>query len=335
MFMSSKKIAILHRYPKERIKETNAAFPYLLREGVEVKTFRTFNRLNDKIKFIKSVLWIFYAPLLVIGRDYDVIYCDDSFPFYPALVKLACPKAKVIIRLGDLHLMYYCSGRLYRILHYFEKIAWRMADMILPISEAMAHHILTDGYDPGRPSKMRVVLDPVDPKDFPECIDIDYETDVLFHGLLVKNKNVQMLLTAATYLPNLTFGIVGDGPDMRRLEKVKPANVKFAGWKPFYHIPRYIANCRVGVALRSDNPGNEFVVTSPFLQYSVMGKPCLVSRRKVFGDYLWQFSTVKELVEKIKLLLDRPEEGEKMRQYVLKNHDAEKIADQIWGLLNG
>src|SRR3989304_2626933 len=96
-----KKIALLHRYPADRIKETNAAFPYLAEKGIDVLTFKSFNRTSKWRKFFKSLAWVFYAPLLVWGKGYDVIYCDDSYPFYPALVKLVSPHSKVVLRIGD------------------------------------------------------------------------------------------------------------------------------------------------------------------------------------------------------------------------------------------
>ena len=312
------------------IKETNAAFPYLQEKGIDVLTFKTFDRLSKWRKFFKSLAWIFYAPWLVIGKSYDVIYCDDSFPFYPALVKMVCPRSKVIIRIGDFHLMYYTAGVVYKILHYLEKISWKLADEIFSISEEMSIRISLD-----LPGKfIRYILDHVDPKDFPRN-GFKHHGTVMFHGLLTKNKNVDILLEAAKRLPNFHFVIIGDGPDKKRLEGLAPNNVFFKGWIPFKSMSRYIATCAIGVALRSDNPGNEYVVTSPFLQYGIMGKPCLVTKRKVFGDYEWQFSDVDEMVMKIKVLMISPfEHGEKLREYILKNHDAEKIAEEIWNLLS-
>lgn len=340
-----KKIALLHRYPKDRIKETNAAFPYIVKsrytasikylEGsaiyfgslVDVLTFKTFDRLNSFKKFWKSLAWIFYAPMLVIGKGYEVIYCDDSYPFYPILVKLVSPRSKVIIRIGDFHLMYYYSGVAYRILHFFEKLGWLCADRIVAISDAMADEIRKEINRP-----VSVVLDPVDPKDF-EIKNQNPEGSVMFHGLLTKNKNVDILLEAARRLPAVDFVVVGDGPDLKRLQKMAPKNVFFDGWTPFKDMPRKIASCSVGVALRSDNPGNEYVVTSPYLQYGVMGKPCLVTRRKVFGDYPWQFSTVDEMVRLISILMKHKEAGKILQGEILKNHDAEKIGEEIWSLL--
>ena len=328
-----KKIALLHRYPKDSIKETNAAFPYLEEKGIDVLTFKTFDRTSQWKKFFKSLLWIVYAPLLVFGKGYDVIYCDDSYPFYPALVKLVSPKSKVVIRLGDLHLMYYYSGLVYQVLHFFEKIAWRMADYVIPISVEMERFLIPLC---AKKSYINIIeiLDPVDPKDFP-ILDSKHHGTVMFHGLLVKNKNVDIMLEAARRMPEVNFVVIGDGPDRKRLEDLAPINVFFKGWVPFKSMSRHIATCAVGLALRSDNPGNEYVVTSPFLQYGIMGKPCLVTRRKVFGDYEWQFSGVDELVSKLKILLMSPfKHGESLREYVLKNHDAKKIGDTIWNLLS-
>ena len=344
MDKTNKKIALLHRYPQDIIRETNAAFPYLLKMGflkpldyrpgavnylnkIDVLTFKKFNRVNGWKKFWKSIAWIFYAPCLVAGRGYDVIYCDDSYPFYPALVKMFSPRSRVVIRLGDLHLLYYYSGWVYKVLHFLEKIAWIMADEIIVISEVMADYIQEEiGKRP------KVALDPVDPKDFP--IGGSYNSGaVMFHGTLTKNKNVDVLLEAAELLPDVDFTIIGDGPDMARLQKKAPANVYFYGWAPFNSIYQHIARCSIGVALRSDNPGNEYVVTSPFLQYGIMGKPCLVTERKVFGTYQWQFSGSVELAQKIKKVMRYPLEGKKLREFILENHDAEKIGDAIWKIL--
>ena len=340
MVQVSKKIALLHRYPQDRIKETNAAFPYLQAKGIEVLTFKTFDRLGRWGKFFKDLAWMLYAPALVWRKGYDVIYCDDSFPVYPAFVKFASPRSLLVLRLGDLHLMYHTRGLLYKILHFFELIGWHCADRIICISEPMAKKVSRElsrfrewigkgGSDPF----VVVVRDPVDPNDFNVNGARNHGT-VMFHGLLTRNKNIDILLEAARRLPKVNFVVIGDGPDRRRLQGLAPNNVFFKGWVPFKSISRYIATCSVGVALRSDNPGNEYVVTSPFLQYGIMGKPCLVTRRKAFEGYDFQFSTVEEMVERLDYLLKHPEEGKKLREYILEFHSADKIGEQIWSLLS-
>jgi len=261
---------------------------------------------------------------MVFLKGYDVIYCDDSFPFYPLFVKMASPRSKVIIRLGDFHLMYYFSGWKYRFLHFFEKQGWKAADKILSISEAMQEQLASEGFS------SVVVPDPVEPANF--ITDEKPGTDkiVMFHGVITRNKNLDVMLKAALLMPEIYFWIVGDGPDAQRLMGQATENVVFTGWHDYKTINNLIGHCHIGLALRSDNPGNEYVVTSPFLQYAASGKPCLVTRRKVFGKYKWQFSNVGEMIDKIQYLLKHPEEGKKLQKRVLKRHNARKVADQIW-----
>jgi len=339
---TEKKIAILHRYPEEQIPQTNAAFPYIAynqdiywkisddddaHKRCDALTFKTFNRLNQWQRILKSVLWIFYAPMLVIGRGYDVIYCDDSFPYYSALVKLVSPRSKVIKRMGDFHLMYYLKGWVYDFFHLFETWEWEVIDGIFAISEPMADEIEWKvGYRPV------VINDPVDLEAFhpkEKHTDRGFSDGVRFHGFLTKNKGIDTLLRAARLLPAVKFVIGGDGPDKKRLESIAPANVHFEGWQE--DIGTFIRWAKIGIAIRGKNPGNQFVVTSPYLQYGACGKPCIVSKRKVFGDYEWQFTDAKDLAEKIERLMPiATEEGEKLRKHIVENHDARKIGEEIW-----
>lgn len=322
-----KKIALLHRHPAHRIKETNAAFPYLVSLGATPITFKEFNRLGGFRKFWKSLFWIIYAPARVIGRGYDIIYCDDSYPFYAALVKMASPRSRVVLRMGDFHLMYHYRGWVYDVLHFFERLSWHVVDEIIAISEPMAIFIRERTNTP-----VTMVPDPVNVFDFQQSL-VEDDGSVMFHGMLTKNKNIDVLIEAAKLLPHTPFIIIGDGPDRKRLEALAPKNVTFRGWVPYEKMNQELSRCSVGVALRSDNHGNEYVVTSPFLQYGAMGKPCLVTRRAVFGNYEWQFSTPAQLARKINILQTRPQEGQKLRQYVVQHHHAEKVALSIWSRL--
>jgi glycosyltransferase involved in cell wall biosynthesis len=291
---------------------------------VEIRTFRTFNRF--RFKLIKSLAWIAFAPFLVVGRGYDVIYCDDSFPYYAGLVKLVCPRARVIKRLGDLHLMYYFSGWVYRFFHWFERWEWYFCDRILPVSDAMRRYIWDDG-DLNVWAASRVVLDPVDMEKFKPKPSEQF-VDVMFHGTLGKNKGIEMVVDAATRLPTVKFVVVG-APIPKQY--VVP-NLTFLGWIPFEGIQHVLARTRIGLALRAPNPGNEFVYTQPYLQYAAMGIPVLVSEREVFKDYFWRFKNVDEMVEQIKLLLDNDDLREDIGAYCLslvKKHDAKLVAEQL------
>jgi len=325
------KIALLHRHTAKDIKQTNAAFPYLAKKGMDVLTFKKFNRIG-KMKWIKSFLWIIYAPFLVEGKGYDVIYCDDSFPFYAGLVKHFCPKSKVVLRLGDIHLLYYIQGWKYRLLHKLEKWSWRKVDRIIAISKTMAEYLREEVKTP-----VDVVFDPVDPKDFKCDAEAESKNIIMFHGTLTKNKGLDIILEAARKLPDYEFVIVGDGEDCERLAKNKPDNVFMSGWIKPEQLKWHLNIADIGLAIRSKNPGNEFVVTSPWLQYGVMGIPCIVSRRRVFEDmdYPYQYSNIHDLVFWINYLIEHKDAkfGEKWQKYILKKHDAKKVAYQIWAIL--
>ncbi|MBN2517877.1 MAG: glycosyltransferase family 4 protein [Candidatus Altiarchaeota archaeon] len=68
---------------------------------------------------------------------------------------------------------------------------------------------------------------------------------LLFVGRLVKQKNLDLLLTAVKELKlkDVLFLIVGDGPERERLEQMAKnnANVRFLGIVPFKELPDYYA----------------------------------------------------------------------------------------------
>ena len=108
--------------------------------------------------------------------------------------------------------------------------------------------------------------------------------------------------------------------------------MKFIGWIPYDQIGRRLIIADIGIAMRSKNKGNEYVVTSPWLQYSALGIPCVVSRRQVFTDmhYPYQFDNSDELKNMIYKLLKEPKSWQ---EYVAIHHDARKVAKEIWSLL--
>jgi glycosyltransferase involved in cell wall biosynthesis len=318
-----KKIALLHRYPAGDIPRTNAAFKYFPKK-LDVKTFKHFPHAKGKL--FKSILWIFYAPLLVCFRGYHVIYCDDSFPIYPLTVKLFCPKVKVVLRLGDIHLLYYCSGFLYKILHKIEVATWNIADSILCVSDTMRDYVAAKCKDP---TKVHTVLDPVDLDNFTMDRKPTKIPTVMSHGVLSANKGYEKLILAAAMLPKVNFVIIGEGEALPQLKRTAGENVEFRGWVPHEQIKSHLATAWVGVAMRTDNPGNQMVVTSPWLQYNALGVPCVASRRLVFEDlkYPYQFTEVDELVALIKKLIEHPDSWKK---WVRTKHNARKVAEKIW-----
>ncbi|MGE4357061.1 MAG: glycosyltransferase family 4 protein [Candidatus Omnitrophota bacterium] len=331
-------ICVLHRYPLTEIKETNPSFPYFLREVInsghrlfvitfagrsdnnQIKDFNfcpinfQFNRTNNVDKWIKSLLFILMTPFKVwrlnLCYKFNIIYCDDSLPFYAYLIKVFS-RLPVTMRLGDLQTAYLFYDRgffgklIYQFIHCFEKFTWRKIDKIIAISESFKKFLLENGVNQ---SKISVVEESIDIDEFHkeakgadirDKFGLKNEPVIMFHGLISKIKGVDILLKATPYIlkefPDAKIMIVGDGPDLNRLKKLAhllgiSKSVIFTGWIPFNQIPNYISACDVGVPLRNSNLGNNFVVTTAFLQYIVMGKiivaPDLDSFRENFDEKL-------------------------------------------------
>lgn len=307
-------IAVLHRYPAGEIKGTNPSFDYFLDElkkrghQPRVITFKKFNRASNVEKWAKSILFLAAAPLAVLllraRCRVDLVYCDDSLPFYAWLVKCASG-LPVVMRLGDLQTAYMfydkgCIGRVcYRLLHAVEKFTWRRIDRIIAISESFKVFLLKEGISP---SKIAVVEESIDADRFYKEADgsairekygIGSSPLVMFHGLVAGIKGLDILLTAMPdalkVFPDLKLMIVGDGPDLARLRRLAARlsisrSVIFTGWVPFKDIPSYIAACDIGVPVRSANLGNNFVVTTAYLQYALLKRPVTVPDLACFKD---------------------------------------------------
>jgi len=313
-------ICILHRYPLSEIKETNPSFSYFLREIInrghqlfvitfagrsdnnQIEDFNfcpinfQFNRTNNVDKWIKSLLFILITPFKVwrlnLRYKFNIVYCDDSLPFYAYFIKFVTGLS-VIMRLGDLQTAYLFYDRglfgklVYQFIHCFEKFTWKKIDKIVAISESFKKFLIENGVNQ---CKISVVEESIDIDEFckeanridvREKFGLKNEPVIMFHGLISKIKGVNILLKATPYIlkefPDAKIMIVGDGPGMNRLKKLVhlldiSKSVIFTGWVPFNQIPSYIAACDVGVPLRNNNLGNNFVITTACLQYVIMGK---------------------------------------------------------------
>lgn len=353
------KICILHRYPPSEIKGTNPSFLYFLKElakrnhKVLIVTFSgkinnygsrdlefcplniKFNRANNIDKWIKSLLFIFISPFKVrnlnLHHTIDIVYCDDSLPFYPFLVKFVSG-IQTVMRLGDLQTAYifYDRGRLgkliYRFIHWFEKFTWEKIDGIIAISKSFREFLIKEGI---KQNKISVVNESIDIEAFCKKIhreDIRLKFDladvpiIMFHGLVSRIKGLDILLKAAQDIlkefPDAMVMIVGDGPELSRLKRLCQSlniskSVIFTGWVPFNQIQYYIAACDIGVPLRSNNLGNNFVVTTALLQYWAVAKPIVAPRLTAVEDlivdgedgFLFDPNDSNMLANKIKQLL--------------------------------
>lgn len=385
-------ICVLHRYPLGEIKGTNPSFPYFLQEltkrgkRVFLVTFAgksvvpttkniefypltfQFNRAHNLDKWLKSLLFIFIVPFKVrklnLLYKLDIVYCDDSLPFYPYFTKLVSG-LPTIMRLGDLQTAYLFYDRgslgklLYRVIHWFEKFTWKKIDRIVAICESFKRFLIKEGI---KEDKISVVEESIDIDEFcnnisqnvvREKFGLKDEPVVMFHGLVASIKGLDVLLKAAPDIleefPDFKIMIVGAGPDLSRLKQLSRVlnvdkSVIFTNWVPFREIPTYINACNVGIPLRNGNLGNNFVVTTALLQYWAAAKPIIAPRLQAVEDlinegedgFLFDPDDSRMLAQRVKYLLADTQLQQKFSRQgrnKVERYAATKIATQMVDIL--
>lgn len=389
------RICVLHRYPISLARGTNSSFPLFVKklvsrgdevifvsfketeegfglDGVETREISlVLNRASAFGKLFKSLLFVLVAPFIVWSihkqQKVDLVYCDDSLPFYAFLIKKIA-RTKTIMRLGDLQSAYiFADGSLVKKLIFgvvfcLEKMMWKNMDKVVVISRAFEDFLIENGIPPAKIANV------------PECIDLEmfkpreksgrirerYQVGnaplVMFHGLVAKMKGLDTLLRAIPEalkeIPQAKFMIAGDGTELKRLKRLAKElsieqSVVFAGWVPFSEIPEYLAECDVGVPMRSGNLGNNFVVTSALLQYWAMGKPIvapnLLAIRHIVKEkengVLFEPDNAQDLSKKIVYLLRSLSRSAYMGRHgriiVEQSFGAESVAQKMQHILEG
>lgn len=102
---------------------------------------------------------------------------------------------------------------------------------------------------------------------------------VLFFGRLIEEKGVDLLIQAASMLPDITFRIIGDGPDMASLKQLaddlKLTNVAFVGAKWGDELNDELEACRFVVIPSLWNENFPYVINQSF----ALGKPVIGSNK--------------------------------------------------------
>lgn len=384
------KICILHRYPISLVRGTNPSFPLFINRLLaasheiffvsfketgerlfnEEITFReinaTFSRANALDKLIKS-LWFTLITPFIIGflhrkEKFDVVYCDDSFPFYGFLIKKIAG-AKTVIRLGDLQSAYaFADGNtlqrlIFRITLEIEKTMWKSVDKVVVISQAFKNFLIDNGIPENQIACVQecIDLEMFKPKNTNGIIRKKYGIGnaplVMFHGLVAKMKGLDTLLNAIPIVlkekPETKFMIVGDGGELKTLKNLAKRlgigkSVTFTGWVPFSEIPNFLSECNVGIPSRSGNLGNNLVVTTALLQYWAMEKPIIAPQLTAISElfkqgqagFTFKPGSHEDLAEKILKMLGTENEirknfGARGRAIAEKGFNIEVVAEKM------
>ena len=393
------KICVVHRYPLTDILSTNPSFRILLEElcaeghRVHLVNYRkrggeggehissldsithstlglTYDRSQRLDRILKSILFIFIAPLKVLVKHlrerFDVVYCDDALPVYYFFIK-KLTNSRVVYRMGDLMLGYIfdvgapVKRRLFEIALKADVRMLNSLDNVLAISNVMRDFLLKCGVHFDR---VTVV---------PECIDTEMFNSsisgemirskygisgplLMFQGVLVPWKGVENLLSAMSLVlkrhSQVKIMIVGDGPSLIHLKELSDdlgisENVIFTGWVPFKNMPEYIAACDIGVSLRKKNLANEMVVTTALLQFFAIGKPVIAPKMKTITHFVEQAENgllfnpddPQDLADKLIYSIDHLDKMMKMGRretlLVRQTYDISTVAAQLKDIILG
>ena len=318
------RIAVLHRYPASQVIGTNASFPSFLKElknrghKVFYLTYKSpqkekqipgisyrelplyFFRGDRKDKLIKTILWIFLAPLKswqIKRKDkVGLFYCDDSVPYYGFFTKILVGKTKVVIRLGDLQSGYnfadqgIIKGVLFKLALALERLMWKKLDGLVAISQSFAEFVKKWGI---KERKIKVVEESIDLEKFQPRKKGTLKTKfsikgsplVMFHGALLPCKGLETFIRSIPpvlkKIPSVVFVVAGGGAEERKLKKIgrKLTNQKklfFTGWYDHWDLPGFLGDVDIGVVMRSSNMANNFVVTTCLLELWASEKPVVV-----------------------------------------------------------
>ncbi len=316
------KIAVLHRYPVQQVLGTNASFLEFIKSLISKEskvyylTYKdsgispeiegltyirlpfTFNRGDNRDKLIKTLIWIalspFYVLYMQVKYSLDLVYCDDSVPYYGFLSKLLSPFSKVVIRLGDLQTGYSLSDSnpdLFKLAIFFETLMWKYVDGLVAISKPFKRYLVSLGIED---KKIEVVEESINLSNRVsfEVLERDSSNiNLLFHGALLKCKGVETLIEALEILNNsktkrFTLTIAGGGDEEHSLKTLVQEkglqNVKFTGWYNHQKLDEIMKNTDISIVMRSTNMANNFVVTTCLLENWAAGKPVIAPNLESF-----------------------------------------------------
>ncbi|RLI77373.1 glycosyltransferase family 1 protein [Archaeoglobales archaeon] len=303
----------------------------------EWKELYTQNRRS-----IKEALYFGVKVLPFLKKQkYDIIDCT-SFPYFSCFsAKFASliNRSKLFITWHEVWDDYWYEyiGKAGFFGKFVEKITAKLSDNIIVVSERTKRDLI----DMGIKANIKVIPNGIDFEKIKGIKASNKESDVIFVGRLIREKNVDILLKAITFVkkenPDVRCLIIGDGPEKEKLEQLANKqelnnNVEFLGFLDSYEkVISYIKASKVFV-LPSTREGFGLVA----LEANACGIPVVTvnHKRNAVVDlvknsgYICELSA-KDIAEKIMIGL---EEGKLMMHKCIKNakrYEWDEIFDMI------
>lgn len=185
-------------------------------------------------------------------------------------------------------------------------------------------------------SKISIVPNGIDLSVF-ESKRVRNEKIVVFSGAMYYHRGLDILLDAVDEvvkdIPDTKFVLLGEGPEMQRLQqevkrKNLSANITFKGWIDREEIPKHLAESSVGIGPLRSTDVTKNALPIKVLEYMAASLPVIAAKETLQDDVLrdghngYFVKDSNELAKKIIFLLKNEQTrllmGEKSREMVSK-----------------
>ncbi|MCR0985123.1 glycosyltransferase family 4 protein [Roseomonas populi] len=186
----------------------------------------------------------------------------------PLLLEVNAPLAEERARFGGLALRPLAA--------FFERLVWRRADRVLPVTAVLAARVARAGVPAAR---MTVVPNGIEPEDFPRLAERPSNGEIVlgFIGFLREWHGLASVVRAlAAAEPGLrpVLQVVGDGPAREGLERLAAEcgvadRVRFTGLVPRDEVPNVVA----GFDIALQPAAVDYACPLKVLEYMAAGRP--------------------------------------------------------------
>ncbi len=322
------------------------------------------NRQSTFDKFLKTCLWILLIPFMGLHcriHNIDVVFIEETLPLSAGLARIFFGR-KVVVTIADFFLNIYgrknpCLRSLGQAINRLDMLVWRKLPLIFTRAKTTRAYLAQSGVPAAR---VVPVYDPCDtniyypqPKD--PCRQrwsfAPDEIILVHHGILHPNKGNDLIIASLPDVlpqcPALRFLLIGDGPELPRLQKMVAAHnlqkiVTFAGWLDTPAEVNEALNAGdIGLVMRVGLDTDHFSMTGTLVHNMACALPVLAARlnsiREVIRDgengYLFDPTNMAEFKAKLIRLALNPVLRKKFGSLALaaagELFDKQKITQQM------
>ncbi len=261
----------------------------------------TWDRANPTDKITKTLLWYAWLPWIGIQcriKGIHLIWNDETVPFTAAILRLFFGN-QIAITVMDFFLRIYTQNHpllqpLARTLEKIDIMTWRK----LPLLFTKVNYTQTFLKEQGVPAHTLYLyrnpvdhtkFHPLDPSTRKTIRDqygfTDYDIVLTHHGILHPNKGndwiLHQLAALKSQLPQLKFLLIGNGPEMDKLQNLTRKldladRVTFTGWLPSEtDLNHALAAADIGLVMRIGQETDHYHMTDTLTHEMACAKPIL------------------------------------------------------------